>query len=260
MQPCHATACLLCTRHSLGALEAVIEDGQSLQVDHTQAHALLLARLRLVYSQAATSLALMSDTVAAYGRPERSNPGCDAFVTASRSSSRVTPEPPAGAAAPEAGAAGAAAAGASAKRAAPAPVGGFCGLVSVFGRSWAEAKADLATYMQEEVVQHWSRVVSAAPNSPTILPSLAFVSAWQPLAAAAAAGRAFACVLLHLVACWQLLHCACPSSTVGAVPRGLHVAAPVLPLRASISPANARPPLPSRSRATSSSHGVSPTV
>lgn len=190
---CLLPRCLLATARllwqllrSLGALEAVVEDGETLQVDHTEVHALLLARLRLAYSQAATSLALMSDTVAAYGRPSRSCAGSEAFVAASRSSSAVAPEPPADDPA-----------GGGGKRAAPAPVGGFCGLVSVFGRSWAEAKAELATFMQEEVEEHWQRVVSAAPNSPAVLPSLAFVSAWVPPAGGSGSSSSSrACILL----------------------------------------------------------------
>eukprot|EP00775_Hariotina_reticulata_P006233 gene6233-6470_t len=52
----------------LSALEAVIEDGESLHLSaHSMLNQHLLERLQLVYSQTATSLALMADTVRTYG-------------------------------------------------------------------------------------------------------------------------------------------------------------------------------------------------
>jgi hypothetical protein len=108
----------------------VVEDGQSLHDSSYLMSPELQSRLRLVYSQASTSLALMAAAAKGYGRHSSSNSkrkqahqqqqqqqGYDKDVEQGSSS-------------------GGGAAGRP-----------FCGCVGAFGRSWAAAKEELAAFM-----------------------------------------------------------------------------------------------------------------
>eukprot|EP00879_Flechtneria_rotunda_P012322 GHRR01012869.1.p1 GENE.GHRR01012869.1~~GHRR01012869.1.p1 ORF type:complete len:957 (+),score=306.37 GHRR01012869.1:270-3140(+) len=135
---------LLITR--LSALEAVVEDGESLNDASIIACQDLLQRLRLVYSQAATSLAFMAHTVKVYGGHldiATNNPfsSCWADTVAAVRPSKSNEAP-------------------------------FCDVVVAFGRSWAEAKADLAYFMQINAERYWQTVLTAEPGSPVALPAL----------------------------------------------------------------------------------------
>jgi hypothetical protein len=70
---CCPTAAAVCR---LSALEAVIEDGESLLLStHTMFNKNLMERLQMVYSQTATSLALMAETVRSYGHDDAGGSG-----------------------------------------------------------------------------------------------------------------------------------------------------------------------------------------
>ena len=96
-----------------------MEDGLSL---HDSAYAMspqLQSRLRLVYSQASTSLALMAAAAGGYGRQAKQQQ--------QQQQRQAVKDVEQGGG--------------------DAASGPFCGCVGMFGRSWAEAKEELAQFM-----------------------------------------------------------------------------------------------------------------
>ncbi|WIA43121.1 hypothetical protein OEZ86_009637 [Tetradesmus obliquus] len=161
---------LLLTR--LSALEAVAEDGLSL---HDSAYAMspqLQARLRLVYSQASTSLALMAAAAGSYGRQanqqqqrgegkdvELGSQGKD--VELGRAGKDVEQQQQHRSEGKDVDLGGGSAA-----------AGPCCRGVGMFSRSWGEAKEELAAFMLDEAERYWSSVLQAPPGSPSVVPQL----------------------------------------------------------------------------------------
>jgi hypothetical protein len=108
-------------------LEAVVEDGQSLHDSSYVMSPELQSRLRLVYSQASTSLALMAAAAKGYGRHSSSNSKRKQPQLQQQGDEKDVEQ-------------GSSGGGGAAS-------GPFCGCVGAFGRSWAQAKEELAQFM-----------------------------------------------------------------------------------------------------------------
>jgi hypothetical protein len=120
--------CCRCCCCRLSALEAVVEDGQSLHDSSYVMSPELQSRLRLVYSQASTSLALMAAAAKGYGRHSSSKRKRKQLQQQQQGDEKDVEQ---GSGNGDAGAA----------------LGSFCGCVGAFGRSWAQAKEELAEFM-----------------------------------------------------------------------------------------------------------------
>lgn len=155
----------------LSALEAVIEDGETLQGLDTHFSPEMLSRLCLVYSQTATSLALMSCTVQQFGRQQQQQQqrGGTAHDVESGSNS--------GAHNIDVGLNKKSDSGLVGVVTVPGP---FCGAISAFGRTWSESKADLSRHMALEQRRYWANVVAAPAGSPNVVPNITKVRERRP--------------------------------------------------------------------------------
>ncbi|KAF8059743.1 Heat shock 70 kDa protein [Scenedesmus sp. PABB004] len=178
---------------SLSALEAIIEDGGSLQGTGYAFSPPMLDALQIVYSTAAASLALQrappprarrAPRRARAGSPTAASSAGIARPLACLSSTRPPTRPPVHSPArpppPQADALrgygrphlrrGVVRAGRAKFVAADGP---FCGLVGTFGRSWAQAKAELATQIATEQERHWGSLTRpGADAGVAVVPAL----------------------------------------------------------------------------------------
>jgi hypothetical protein len=143
-------------------LEAVIEDGQSLHVNlNPSINPNLLNHISLVFSKAASSLANMSQTVRLYGNSTSSTTAARglAFPPSEEQHQQekgTQAEPP----------------NPSVKGGVAFAVDTVCGRTAGQQHCWQQFKAQLAGLMQDECEQHWADVMTAASDSPMVLPTL----------------------------------------------------------------------------------------
>jgi hypothetical protein len=145
-------------------LEAVIEDGQSLHVNlNPSINPNLLNHISLVFSKAASSLANMSHIVRLYGSSTSST-----TAAAGLSNPLQQEQHQQGKGTQE----GSPDANSSMKGGIASAVDAVCGRPADQHHCWQQFKAQLAGLMQDECEQHWVDVMSAASDSPVVLPTL----------------------------------------------------------------------------------------
>lgn len=150
----------------LSALEAVIEDGQSLHVNlNPSINPNLLNHISLVFSKAASSLANMSHTVRLYGN---GNSTSSTTAAAGLSYPPRQEQHQQGKGTQE----GSPDANSSMKGGIASAVDAVCGRPADQHHCWQQFKMQLAGLMQDECEQHWADVMTAASDSPMIVPTL----------------------------------------------------------------------------------------